>query len=176
MTTSTPPRAPGAPHPVPHPVPHSAPHPAPRFASLLSALLAGLVFGFGLILAGMANPAKVLGFLDLAGAWDPSLALVMGGAIAVGLVAFALARRRRVSLLGLPMQLPATRAIDARLVGGSLLFGAGWGLAGICPGPALVLLGAGAWQGAVFVLAMLAGMTLFAWLERRAQARAVSAP
>ncbi|WP_420992039.1 DUF6691 family protein [Cupriavidus sp. 30B13] len=138
--------------------------------SLLSALLAGLVFGLGLILAGMANPAKVLGFLDLAGAWDPSLALVMGGAIAVGLVAFALARRRRVSLLGLPMQLPAARRIDARLAGGSLLFGIGWGLAGICPGPALVLLGAGAWQGAVFVLAMLAGMVLFEWLERRARA------
>ncbi|WP_020202484.1 DUF6691 family protein [Cupriavidus sp. WS] len=163
--------------------PDTASHGAARVASplssplssLLSALLAGLVFGLGLILAGMANPAKVLGFLDLAGAWDPSLALVMGGAIALGLVAFALARRRRVSLLGLPMRLPGARGIDARLVGGSLLFGAGWGLAGICPGPALVLLGAGAWQGAVFVLAMLAGMMLFEWLERRGRTCAAPA-
>ncbi|MGO4329595.1 DUF6691 family protein [Cupriavidus sp. 2TAF22] len=143
-----------------------------RVAPLLSALLAGLVFGFGLILAGMANPAKVLGFLDLAGAWDPSLALVMGGAVAVGLAAFALARRRSASWLGLPMQLPATRQIDRRLLAGSLLFGIGWGLAGICPGPALVLLGSGVWQGMVFVLAMLAGMVLFEWLERLGRTRA----
>ena len=91
----------------------------------------------------MANPAKILAFLDLAGAWDPSLVLVMGGAIAVGLVAFAIARRRTASALGVPMQLPTSRAIDARLVGGSVLFGIGWGLAGFCPGPAIVALGAG---------------------------------
>jgi uncharacterized membrane protein YedE/YeeE len=115
--------------------------------NLLSALLSGIIFGLGLILAGMANPAKVLGFLDLAGLWDPSLALVMGGAIAVGSLGFALARQRTQSLLGLPMQLPTSRQLDRRLLGGSLLFGVGWGLAGICPGPALILIGYGAQEG-----------------------------
>ncbi len=132
----------------------------------LTALLAGLVFGLGLIVSGMANPAKVLAFLDLAGAWDPSLALVMAGAIAVGVPAFAYARRRQHSLLGLPMQLPASTRIDRRLVLGSLLFGVGWGIAGICPGPALVLLGTGQIKAALFVVAMLAGMLLFKWLQR----------
>jgi uncharacterized membrane protein YedE/YeeE len=135
--------------------------------SMLISFVTGLVFGLGLILAGMANPAKVLGFLDLAGRWDPSLALVMGGAIAVGAPAFAWARRRRASLLALPLQIPTSRVIDRRLVGGSLLFGIGWGLAGICPGPAVVLLGTGAWQAAIFVIAMLAGMAGFEWLEQR---------
>lgn len=137
---------------------------------ILTSLLAGLVFGLGLILSGMADPAKVLGFLDLAGAWDPSLALVMGGAIAVGLPAFALARRRSQSLLGAPMRLPTVRRIDRRLVGGSLLFGIGWGIAGFCPGPALVALGMGKAQALVFVVAMLAGMGLFELLERRRRA------
>ena len=109
----------------------------------LFAFVAGLVFGLGLIVAGMVNPAKILGFLDLAGKWDPSLALVMAGAIAVGLAAFAIARRRIVSALGLPMQLPSASTLDARLVSGSLVFGIGWGLAGFCPGPAIVALGAG---------------------------------
>ena len=134
---------------------------------IVTSLLAGLVFGLGLILSGMADPAKVLGFLDLAGAWDPSLALVMAGAIAVGVVAFALAKRRTRSLLGLDMQLPQGSRIDRRLVGGGLLFGIGWGIAGFCPGPALVALGMGEAKAAVFVLAMLAGMALFEWLERR---------
>lgn len=133
---------------------------------LLTALLAGLVFGLGLILSGMANPAKVLGFLDLAGFWDPSLALVMVGAIAVGLVAFALARRREVTLLGAPLRLPTATAIDRRLLIGSLLFGVGWGLAGFCPGPALVALGMGAPKAVVFVVAMLGGMGLFELLQR----------
>jgi len=137
---------------------------------ILTSLLAGLVFGLGLLLSGMADPAKVLGFLDLAGAWDPSLALVMGGAIAVGLPAFALARRRSQSLLGAPMRLPTVRRIDRRLVGGSLLFGIGWGIAGFCPGPALVALGMGKAQALVFVAAMLAGMGLFELLERRRRA------
>ena len=132
----------------------------------LSALLAGLVFGLGLIVSGMANPAKVLAFLDLAGRWDPSLALVMAGAIAVGMPAFAYARRRRHALLGQAIQLPASTRLDRRLVLGSLLFGVGWGLAGICPGPALVLLGAGQVKGVLFVVAMLAGMLLFKWLQR----------
>lgn len=135
---------------------------------IVTALLAGLVFGLGLIVSGMADPAKVLGFLDLAGAWDPSLALVMAGAIAVGLVAFTLAGRRTRSLLGLEMQLPKGSAIDRRLVLGSLLFGVGWGVAGFCPGPALVALGMGEVKAAVFVLAMVAGMGIFELLERKA--------
>lgn len=134
---------------------------------ILTSLLAGLVFGLGLLLSGMADPAKVLGFLDLAGAWDPSLAFVMVGAIAVGLPAFALARRRSVSLLGAPMRLPTARAIDRRLVGGSVLFGIGWGIAGFCPGPALVALGMGLAPALVFVAAMVAGMGLFETIERR---------
>lgn len=134
---------------------------------VITSLLAGLVFGLGLILSGMANPAKVLGFLDLAGAWDPSLALVMAGAIAVGLVAFALAKRRTHSLLGAEMKLPSARQIDRRLVGGSLLFGMGWGIAGFCPGPALVALGMGQIKAVVFVAAMLAGMGLFEVLQKR---------
>jgi uncharacterized protein len=133
----------------------------------LSELLVGLLFGCGLMLAGMTNPAKVLGFLDLAGAWDPSLALVMGGAIAVGLVAFTLAGQRSTSLLGEPMRLPTRNDIDRPLLLGSLGFGIGWGLAGFCPGPALVALGTGAPKAVVFVLAMLAGMGLFELTQRR---------
>jgi uncharacterized membrane protein YedE/YeeE len=132
----------------------------------IAALVSGLIFGWGLILAGMANPEKVLAFLDIAGAWDPSLALVMGGAVAVASLAFALARRRRRSYLGLPMNLPVSRVIDKRLVLGSLTFGMGWGMAGICPGPALVLLGSGSGKGIVFVAAMLLGMGVFEVLER----------
>jgi uncharacterized membrane protein YedE/YeeE len=131
------------------------------------AFAAGLLFGLGLIVAGMANPAKILGFLDIAGKWDPSLARVMVGAIAVGQVAFTLARRRTLSALGLPMRLPDAQAIDLRLVGGSLLFGIGWGLGGFCPGPAIVALGAGYGKAAVFVAAMLAGMGAFELIERR---------
>jgi hypothetical protein len=133
----------------------------------LTALLAGLIFGIGLLLAGMANPAKVLGFLDLAGAWDPSLALVMLGAIAVAVLPFRWARQQRLTLLDAPMQLPNKRSLDRRLIGGSLLFGIGWGIAGICPGPALAILLSGHWQVLLFVLAMLAGMLLFSVLENR---------
>jgi len=131
------------------------------------ALLAGLVFGIGLLLSGMADPAKVLGFLDLAGNWDPSLALVMAGAIVVAAMGFAVARRRAKSLLGAPIQLPTKRTVDRRLIVGSTLFGAGWGLAGFCPGPALVALGMGEAKAIVFVLAMLAGMGLFVLFESR---------
>lgn len=133
---------------------------------IASAFSAGLIFGIGLILSGMANPAKVLAFLDLAGAWDPSLAFVMAGAIAVGFVAFAFARRRTVSYLGLDMRLPTARDIDRRLIGGSLLFGIGWGIAGFCPGPSLVALGMGEVKALIFVVAMLAGMGLFELTER----------
>jgi len=133
----------------------------------LASLLAGLVFGLGLIVSGMANPAKVLGFLDLAGAWDPSLAFVMAGAIAVAMVGFLAARRRTLSILGVQMRVPSARRIDRRLVLGSLLFGVGWGVAGFCPGPGLVALGMGEPKALVFVAAMLAGMGIFELLERR---------
>ena len=126
----------------------------------LIAALSGLVFGIGLIASGMTNPAKVKGFLDLAGAWDPSLGLVMGGAIAVAVGAFALARRRERSWTGQRMELPRATVIDARLLGGGVLFGVGWGLAGYCPGPALVALGGGNGSAALFVAAMLAGLVL----------------
>ena len=122
------------------------------------ALLAGLVFGLGFIAAGMTQPAKVKGFLDLFGAWDPSLGLVMGGAIAVGVGAFALARRRSRAWSGDLIELPTSSVIDSRLIGGGVLFGIGWGIAGFCPGPALVALGGGMGQAGLFVLAMLAGM------------------
>ncbi len=137
---------------------------------VFASLLAGLVFGLGLIVSGMANPAKVLGFLDLAGAWDPSLALVMAGAIGVGLIAFLFARGRTRSWLGAEMEMPTLRGIDRRLVGGAVLFGMGWGVAGFCPGPALVALGMGQAKALVFVAAMLAGMAVFEWLEGRRRA------
>lgn len=134
--------------------------------NIVISLLSGLLFGIGLIVAGMANPAKVLAFLDLAGAWDPSLLLVMAGGITVASIAFTLARDRSVSLLGLPLHLPTTRQLDRRLLGGSLLFGVGWGLAGICPGPALILLGAGLPQGVIFVAAMVTGMLVVQQMDR----------
>jgi len=133
---------------------------------ILTALLAGLIFGFGLILSGMANPAKVLGFLDLAGAWDPSLMFVMGGAIGVAFFAFAAAARRKQTLTGEPISLPTSRRIDRPLAIGSLLFGVGWGIAGFCPGPALVGVGLLQPKALLFVLAMLAGMGLFEWRRR----------
>ncbi len=126
----------------------------------LIAVLSGLVFGLGLIASGMTNPAKVKGFLDLFGAWDPSLALVMGAAIAVGVFAFAAARRRTQALTGDAISLPTSSVIDRRLVGGGVLFGIGWGVAGFCPGPAVVALGAGSLPALVFVAAMLVGMGL----------------
>ncbi len=118
----------------------------------------GLAFGIGLCLSGMTEPAKVLGFLDLAGPWDPSLAFVMGGAVAVALPAFALAKRRRIAIDGEPMRIPAVRTIDRPLVVGGLIFGIGWGLAGICPGPGVVDVGFLNSRALVFVAAMAAGM------------------
>lgn len=132
---------------------------------ILSAFVVGLIFSAGLLVSGLANPAKVLAFLDLAGAWDPSLALVMGGAIALGLVAFAIARKRQVSLFGEPMRIPAKQGLDRRLILGSLFFGVGWGLAGFCPGPALVAVGAGEVKALVFAIAMFAGMGAFDAIE-----------
>jgi uncharacterized membrane protein YedE/YeeE len=133
---------------------------------VVTALILGLVFGIGLIVSGMTDPSKVVGFLDLAGRWNPSLAFVMGGAILVGLVGFRFAGKREKSLLGAAMRLPAASPIDRRLVLGGLAFGIGWGLAGYCPGPALAVM---------FTVAMLVGMGIFELLERAAQARKVHA-
>lgn len=140
--------------------------------SILSSLLAGLIFGIGLIVSGMSNPAKVIGFLDLAGNWDPSLAFVMGGAITIGVITFLYVKRRSASLLGKPLHIPSLKQIDARLIGGSALFGIGWGVAGICPGPGLVLLGSGLAEGVVFVAAMIAGMLVFEWQQGRTRTTA----
>ncbi len=139
-----------------------------------TALLAGLLFGLGLILSGMSDPAKVLGFLDLAGDWDPSLAFVMGGAIVVGSLAFPFVTKRPKSILGEAMRLPIASQIDRRLVFGGLIFGVGWGLAGYCPGPVLTSLALGGIKPLLFFIAMLAGMALFEMRER-AKARSVIA-
>jgi uncharacterized membrane protein YedE/YeeE len=134
----------------------------------LIALASGLVFGLGLIASGMTDPAKVKGFLDLFGAWDPSLALVMGGAIAVGVGAFALARRRTLSWSGDRIELPGSTVIDRRLLLGGVLFGTGWGVGGFCPGPAIVASSAGSLSALLFVAAMLVGMVLHDQLQDRA--------
>jgi uncharacterized membrane protein YedE/YeeE len=126
----------------------------------------GLLFGLGLLLSGMTDPAKVLGFLDLFGQWDPSLAFVMGGAIAVGFFAFALARKRTTNFLGGALHMPKSRDIDKRLVLGGLTFGAGWGLAGFCPGPGIVSMASGEVKAAVFVAAMVVGMVIYELVER----------
>lgn len=133
----------------------------------LVSLLVGALFGLGLVVSDMIDPAKVLGFLDIAGHWDPSLALVMGGAVAIGAIGFAVAQRRPRSLLGAPMRLPEARRIDTRLVAGSAMFGAGWGLVGFCPGPAIAAAGAGEPKALLFVLALAAGMGVYEILERR---------
>ena len=127
----------------------------------ISEFLVGLFFGLGLILSGMTDPGKVLGFLDIAGIWDPSLALVMGGAIAVGFFAFAIAKKRTVNFLGGALHLPKSNQIDKPLVIGAMMFGAGWGLAGFCPGPAIVSLASGQIKAAMFVVFMLVGMQVF---------------
>ena len=137
---------------------------------------AGFVFGLGLLVAGMANPAKVLGFLDLAGAWDPSLALVMAGAVAVSAAAFAFVKKRTHTLLGAPVLLPSSRRIDRRLVLGSLVFRVGWGLAGICPGPALVLAGTGSAKGLAFLAAVIAGNGVFEFFEKKKRVALGRAP
>lgn len=123
----------------------------------LSALLAGVIFAAGLILSGMTQPAKVIGFLDIGGRWDPSLAFVMGGAVLVHAVAYRLILRRRAPLFEARFHVPSRRDLDLRLIAGAVLFGIGWGLAGYCPGPALVSLTAG-WPALLFVAAMVAGM------------------
>ncbi len=127
---------------------------------VLIAFASGLLFGLGLIAGGMTDPAKVKGFLDVAGAWDPSLGVVMGGAVLVALVAFAAARRRARAWSGAPLLLPSTTQIDAPLLIGGVLFGIGWGIAGFCPGPAVVALASGSGAAALFVGAMAVGMLL----------------
>jgi uncharacterized membrane protein YedE/YeeE len=127
----------------------------------------GLTFGLGLLISGMTDPGKVQGFLDLAGAWDPSLAFVMGGGVMVGLLGFGLAKKKVISFSGAPFHWPETAHIDRPLVLGSLMFGIGWGLAGFCPGPALVAMAAGNDKALVFVLAMLGGMVLFDRFKKR---------
>lgn len=135
--------------------------------SKLIALLSGVIFGLGLIISEMVNPAKVIAFLDLAGAWNPSLGLVMAGAIAVALPAFYVAKRKQNSVCGMAMHLPNNKTIDTRLIVGSLTFGVGWGVAGFCPAPALVSAATGQWQAIVFSLAMIVGFYVFSVLERK---------
>ena len=132
----------------------------------IAEFVVGLLFGLGLMLSGMTDPGKVIGFLDLFGTWDPSLALVMGGAIMVGFFAFTVAKKRTSTFLGGAMRLPTNMDMDKKLVIGSLLFGAGWGLAGFCPGPALVSMADGQPKALVFVLAMLVGMLGFVLMDR----------
>lgn len=135
--------------------------------SLLVALLAGLVFGLGLAVSGMMDPARVQGFLDLAGRWDPTLAFVMGGGLLVNIPAWWLTRRRTRPVCAPAFALPTRRDIDARLLAGAASFGIGWGLAGFCPGPALASLTGGALAVLLFCLTLLAGMAAAEWLVRR---------
>jgi len=133
----------------------------------INAFLVGLLFGLGLIISGMTDPSKVIGFLDLAGAWDPSLAFVMVGAILIGAIAFNIAKKRQRSLLGAPMQLSSATELDKGLLIGSLVFGIGWGISGFCPGPAVVSAAAGQPKAWIFVASMLAGIALYNMIERR---------
>ncbi len=132
-----------------------------NFKSLCAALFAGGFFGIGLLISGMTNPAKVIGFLDVFGLWDPSLSFVMLGAIAVGLLGFSIAKRSKKTLIGETFNLPENKLIDARLLLGSLFFGIGWGLVGVCPGPSLVLLGEGTLSAFTFVSAMVSGFVIY---------------
>jgi uncharacterized protein len=128
---------------------------------ILSAFASGLLFGLGLVVSQMVNPAKVVGFLDIFGDWDPSLALVMGGAVAVSALGYVIAKRRGVPVLAPRLEIPTRRDLEPRLLTGAAIFGIGWGLVGLCPGPALTALTFGPWQVFVFVAAMLVGMALF---------------
>jgi len=133
---------------------------------IFAAFIAGLIFGVGLIISGMTNPSKIIGFLDITGVWDPSLLLVMVGAISLSYFAFRKAGVLAKPLLGDEMQLPKSREVNRRLVTGSLIFGAGWGLAGYCPGPALASIATGAQEPIIFVTAMIAGMAIYELAER----------
>jgi uncharacterized membrane protein YedE/YeeE len=137
-----------------------------HYISRISEFVVGLLFGVGLMASGMTDPGKVIGFLDLFGAWDPSLALVMGGAVVVGFFAFALAKKRTTTFLGGALRFPTSTQMDKPLVIGSLIFGAGWGLGGFCPGPALVSMADGQSKAMLFVAAMLVGMLGFELMDR----------
>ena len=128
-------------------------------------LMAGLLFGIGLLISGMTDPTKVQGFLDIFGAWDISLALVMGGGLIVAIIGVQLAKRQQTSWIGTLIELPSKTVINKQLLIGAILFGIGWGLVGICPGPGIVLLGTGQWQAYVFIPAMIVGMLIYQWLE-----------
>ena len=134
--------------------------------NFVSALVAGLLFGSGLLMSGMTDPQRVLGFLDVAGDWNPALMFTMGGAIATAAPAFWLGRRRKKTLRGEPIELPDRHRIDARLLGGSSLFGVGWGLSGLCPGPALIVLTGFSPQALVFGVCLLVGMLASALVAR----------
>ncbi|AXH64572.1 DUF6691 family protein [Providencia huaxiensis] len=133
---------------------------------ILIALISGILFGLGLVIAGMGNPAKILAFLDITGTWDPSLLITMAVGMVISGMTFLWVKKRSVSLLNCPLQIPTNQTIDKKLVTGSVLFGVGWGLAGICPGPALLLTGMGLTQGIIFTLAMVAGMAIFQFTQK----------
>ncbi|WP_272670171.1 MULTISPECIES: DUF6691 family protein [unclassified Providencia] len=133
---------------------------------ILIALISGILFGLGLVIAGMGNPAKILAFLDITGTWDPSLLITMAVGMVISGIAFLRVKKRSVSVLNCPLQIPTNQTIDKKLVTGSVLFGVGWGLAGICPGPALLLTGMGLTQGIIFTLAMVAGMAIFQFTQK----------
>lgn len=124
---------------------------------LIFALFTGLVFGTGIAISGMMNPAKVFNFFDIAGTWDPSLAFVMGGAVIITFIGYRLVWRRDAPLFGGRFQIPTSNAIDARLIGGSAIFGIGWGIAGFCPGAAIPALGTGRWEVVLFLVAVTVG-------------------
>ena len=128
-------------------------------------LLTGLLFGIGLLISGMTDPTKVQGFLDVFGAWDISLALVMGGGLMVAIIGVQLAKRQQSSWIGTLIEMPSKTTLNKKLLIGAMLFGVGWGLVGICPGPGIVLLGTGQWQAYVFIPAMIVGMLVYQWLE-----------
>lgn len=133
---------------------------------ILIALISGILVGLGLVIAGMGNPAKILAFLDITGTWDPSLLITMAVGMVISGIAFLGVKKRSVSVLNCPLQIPTNQTIDKKLVTGSVLFGVGWGLAGICPGPALLLTGMGLTQGIIFTLAMVAGMAIFQFTQK----------
>lgn len=133
---------------------------------IIIALVSGILFGLGLLLAGMGDPAKILAFLDITGNWDPSLLVTMAVAMVISGIAFQLVKKRKTSVLNCPLQIPTSKIIDKKLVIGSVLFGLGWGLGGICPGPAILLTGMGLTQGILFTLAMIAGMAIFQLFQR----------
>lgn len=142
---------------------------------IVAALASGLLFGLGLAMSGMLDPARVLGFLDFAGVWDPSLAFVLGGAVFVSMAGTRLAGRMRKPALAERFDIPASRRIDGRLIGGSAMFGVGWGLAGFCPGPALAAVSLGIPTALAFVAAMLVGMWCFGIVNRGARTNGANA-